>query len=251
MREIKHDKIGVSQAVSFFALGIRIALSPQCRLYLIIPVIINLILLSLCGYALYSYIKPLIFSLFESFPDFLVFIAYIVTALLAITIFAMSCYIFSTVATIIASPFYGLLADKVENMLNGTRGDDMGFTDIIKDIPRIIRREFRKQLFFIPLAMLCLLITVIPVINIVAPLCWFMLTSWMGCIQYADYAYDNHKISFNSMQSDLKRNFIPSFTLGAMIAILLAVPILNLIIPPAAVCAGTKYYIELQKNYSL
>ena len=251
MREIKQDRIGFLDVASYLFQGIKIALNPECRMFLVIPVLINLILLSFCGYALYANIKPLIISLFESFPDFLIFIAYIITGLLAITIFVMSCYIFSTVATIIASPFYGLLADRVENILNGTKGDDLGLIGIIKDIPRIIRRECRKQLFFLPLALLCLVITFIPFINIIAPLCWFLLTSWMGCIQYTDYAYDNHRISFKSMHSDLKRNLIPSFTLGAMIAFLMAVPVVNLIIPPAAVCAGTKYYLQMQKYYSL
>ena len=73
----------------------------------------------------------------------------------------------------------------------------------------------------------------------------------MGALQYTDYAYDNHKISFSLMMSDLKNNTIPTFTIGAVIAFLLGIPVLNILIPPAAVCAGTKYYVEMQKNNSL
>ena len=69
--------------------------------------------------------------------------------------------------------------------------------------------------------------------------------------KYTDYAYDNHKISFSDMQRDLKSNKLSTFTMGAFIAFALCVPLLNLIIPPAAVCAGTKYYLSLQKTTKL
>ena len=109
----------------------------------------------------------------------------------------------------------------------------------------------RKQLFFLPLAFFGLIIYFIPLVNILAPVYWFLLTAWMGALQYTDYAYDNHKISFADMQRDLKSNKLSTFTMGAFIAFALCVPLLNLIIPPAAVCAGTKYYLSLQKTTKL
>lgn len=144
-------------------------------------------------------------------------------------------------------PFYGLLADKAERIINGTHGDDMTVFELIKDIPRILKRELRKQLFFLPLALLCLVISFVPVINIISPVLWFVLTSYFGCLQYADYSYDNHKISFNQMQQDLKGSFLSSFCMGAVIALSLSIPLLNLFVPAAAVCAGTRYFVSLQK----
>ena len=127
----------------------------------------------------------------------------------------------------------------------------MGVVDIIKDIPRILLRECKKQMFFLPLAFICLMITIIPFLNFLSPFLWFALTSWMGCLQYVDYAYDNHKITFTMMQKDLRNNMLPTFTIGASIAVCLCVPVLNILIPPAAVCAGTKYFVELQKRYQI
>lgn len=91
------------------------------------------------------------------------------------------------------------------------------------------------------------MISIIPVINVFSPIAWFLLTAWMGALQYTDYAYDNHKISFTLMMNDLKTHTIPTFTIGATVAFLLGIPVLNILIPPAAVCAGTKYYVEMQK----
>ena len=210
-------EITISEAITYIFTGLKLALSKECRLYIIIPLIVNVLFMSTLG----------------------------------IMIIFVCGYFFSTVATIIASPFYGLLADKVEALINGTHGDDMGVVDLLKDIPRILAREFKKQLFFLPLALICLVISIIPVINVFSPIAWFLLTAWMGALQYTDYAYDNHKISFTLMMNDLKTHTIPTFTIGATVAFLLGIPVLNILIPPAAVCAGTKYYVEMQKVNSL
>ena len=249
--EIKVEQITVPKALFYLVDGLKIALSPKCRAYVVIPIIVNILLLILLGYGTFTYLKALVFELFDMFPAFLVFFAYVICALLGLTIFCVACYCFSTIATIIASPFYGLLADKVESEINGTHGDDMGVVDIIKDIPRILLRECKKQMFFLPLAFICLMITIIPFLNFLSPFLWFALTSWMGCLQYVDYAYDNHKITFTMMQKDLRNNMLPTFTIGASIAVCVCVPVLNILIPPAAVCAGTKYFVELQKRYQI
>ncbi len=243
-------RMGIKDALAFLNEGIGLCLSPQCRLYVILPVTVNFILLSALGYILYNYLSSLIFTLFETIPDFLSFVAYILSFILSATIIFVGCYVFSTVATIIASPFYGLLADRVEMILNNTCGDDMNLMQLIGDVPRILLREFKKQMFFVPLALLCLIISFIPALNFISPVLWFALTAWMGCLQYCDYAYDNHKIPFASMQKDLKNNAYATFSFGAVISIALSVPLLNIIIPPAAVCAGTRYYLEMQKRRS-
>lgn len=240
--------ITVADAINYLGDGFKIALSKECRLYIIIPVLINLILMSTLGYILYSYISEWIFNLVAMWPEFLAFLAYIISFIFAALIIFVSCYFFTTISTIIASPFYGMLADAVELKLNGTKSEDMSLLEILKDVPRILKREVQKQLFFIPLAFICLLITFIPVLNFISPILWFLLTAWMGCLQYVDYAYDNHKVPFAFMKANLKAHPLPTFTFGAVIAFLLAIPIINLLIPPAAVCAGTRYYLEMSKR---
>ena len=160
----------------------------------------------------------------------------------------------STIATIIASPFYGLLAEKAEGLIRGNsvaldNGDSLA--DIVKDVPRIIKRELQKMGFYLPRVLVCLIISFIPVVNIVAPICWFLLAAWMMSVQYVDYAYDNHKISFAQMRHDLSQQRLATFSMGAIISLAMTIPLLNLLIPPAAVCAGTKYYVEMEKRYTL
>jgi CysZ protein len=228
--------------------GLKLALSPQCRAYVIVPIIVNIILLTGGGIAAYLGIKHWIIGWSSSLPSYLEWLGWILVAIAALFIIFLCFWFFSAIATIIASPFYGLLADRAEMAINGTQSEDTGISGAIRDIPRCLKRELKKQLFFLPRALLCLVITLIPVVNVISPVPWFLLGAWMGCLQYADYAYDNHKISFPEMRADLASSKLATFSLGAIVALLTAVPVLNLIIPPAAVCAGTRYYVELRRG---
>ena len=103
-----HHEITFSEAITYIFTGLKLALSKECRLYIIIPLIVNVLFMSTCSYLLFTNIKALIFSLFEGLPDFLSFVAYVLSYLLGIMIIFVCGYFFSTGATIIASPFYGL-----------------------------------------------------------------------------------------------------------------------------------------------
>ena len=246
-----NQEISISDTLNHLIDGVKIAFSKECRAFVIIPIIINIFVMSLGGYFIFSYLNDFIFGLADNWPDFLKFVAYILSTILAIVLGFVGCYFFSTVATIIASPFYGFLSDKVEKMLTGKNANDDTLLDVFKDIPRIVKREVRKQIFFLPRALLCLIIFIIPGVNLIFPVLWFLLTAWMACIQYCDYAFDNHKITFEQMRKDLAANRLATFCFGAVIALVLTIPIFNLIVPPAAVCAGTKYYLKVQEKYTL
>lgn len=253
IKDSTNQEINALQSLSYLVDGLRLAISPHCRLFVIIPIIINSIVLLLGGYFVFQAIYGMLQSYLDMIPEWLSFLSYIVWFLLMASVGFAFCYIFSTIATIIASPFYGLLAEKAEQVIRGVESvtPDEGMSAIIKDVPRILKRELQKMGFYLPRLLVCLIITVIPGVNLIAPICWFLLAAWMMSIQYVDYAYDNHKISFAQMRHDLAQQRLATFSMGAIISLAMTIPFLNLLIPPAAVCAGTKYYVEIQKHFTL
>lgn len=253
LKKHENQDIGMMDAFSYLGVGFQMALSKECRIFVLIPILINIVILSLGGYLTVNWLLGWVDSYISGLPEWLSgILSWILGFLLSVVVGYILCFFFSTIATLIASPFYGLLAERAEKVIRGTSvgEDDASFSDIIKDIPRILNRELRKWMFYLPRLLLCCVISIIPVINIVSPICWFLLAAWMMSIQYMDYAYDNHKISFEQMRKDLWCNRMGAFTLGASVSIMMLVPILNLLVPPAAVCAGTKFYVESQKRIS-
>jgi len=89
-----------------------------------------------------------------------------------------------------------------------------------------------------------LLITIIPVINTVAPFLWVLFGAWMMSIQYADYAADNNDISFAELQSRIRARRFDAFMFGLPAYLLLTVPVVNLILMPIGVAGGTRFWVE-------
>lgn len=250
---IGNSEIGISSMFNYIQEGFRLALTPECRLYVIIPILINIVVLSAGGYLLFTVIYSFLESYVNALPEFLSALAYLIQLILFLSIGFVFVYIFSMVAIIIASPFYGLLAEKAESLIRGENAlnGDEGFAAIIKDVPRILKRELQKLGFYLPRLLVCVVIPFIPVVNLLAPFAWFLLAAWMIGIQYVDYSYDNHKIPFKQMRQELSHQRLATFTFGALISLGMSIPVLNLLLPPAAVCAGARYYVEMQKRFSI
>ena len=52
----------------------------------------------------------------------------------------------------------------------------------------------------------------------VAPFIWFVFAGWMMAIQYADFPFDNHKISFKNMKNALAKRLGKNLTFGMLIS---------------------------------
>ena len=120
-------------------------------------------------------------------PDWLQWLSYLLWPLAVISVLLVFGYFFSTIANWIAAPFNGLLAEQLEARLTGTTPPDTGIFGIMK-MPRIMKREWQKFAWYLPRAVVLLILYFIPGIGqTVAPVLWFLFSAWMLCIQYCDY----------------------------------------------------------------
>ncbi|MCO6524847.1 MAG: EI24 domain-containing protein, partial [Candidatus Schmidhempelia sp.] len=74
---------------------------------------------------------------------------YILSILMIIIIAILFCYLFSTLTNIIASPFNSLLAEQVEQRLTQQQTSNITLFAILKDIPRMIKRELQKFIYYL------------------------------------------------------------------------------------------------------
>jgi len=121
---------------------------------------------------------------------------------------------------------------------------DEGFKEIIKDLPRTLKREWHKIAYYLPRAILLLILFFIPIINIIAGILWFIFGCWMMSVEYVDYPMDNHKKSFKNLHRYLHAHCWISLTFGFSVAIASMIPIVNFFVMPAAVIGGTLLYLE-------
>ncbi|WP_428772096.1 sulfate transporter CysZ [Vibrio sp.] len=229
----------------YFLHGLDLAFQPGIRPFVVLPLLTNILLVGGALYYLFSNLNLWIEQWLGYLPEFLAWLNYVLWPLLALTILATFSYFFSTLANLIASPFNGLLAEKVEQrLISGTVTQD-GWIDLIKDTPRVLAREWRKLIYVVPKALGLFLILLIPALGqTVGPFLWFIFTAWMLAIQYCDYPFDNHKVSFNEMRNNLKQKQGKAYGFGVLVAFFTTIPVLNLFVMPVAVCGATSMWVN-------
>lgn len=127
-------------------------------------------------------------TLMSYVPDWLQWLSYLLWPLAVISVLLVFGYFFSTIANWIAAPFNGLLAEQLEARLTGATPPDTGIFGIMKDVPRIMKREWQKFAWYLPRAIVLLILYFIPGIGqTVAPVLWFLFSARMLAIQYCDY----------------------------------------------------------------
>jgi CysZ protein len=210
-----------------------------------VPLTINVLIFgSLIGWGLSNFIAW-IDSWLAWLPDWLSFLEWILWPLIGITVALVTGYMFTAVALIIASPFNALLAEKAEELITGQPVQGLeGLGAALMSVPRGIFREIAKLMYYIPMALMVLIISFIPAVNAVAPFLWLLLGAWMMSLQFVDYPMDNHQASFKDVRIAVADRRLSSLGFGGMVAALASVPIVNFFVVPAAVVGATILYVE-------
>ena len=230
----------------YFSQGWSLIRLPGIRRFVLLPLLINILFMAGAFYWLFGQLGQWISWIMERVPGWLQWLDYLLWPIAVLSVLFVFTYFFSMVVNFIAAPFNGLLAERLEARLTGK---SLPETSIIKDIPRIMKRELIKLAYYLPRAIVILLLYLVPGVGqTLIPVLWFLFSAWMTTIQYCDYPFDNHKVDFNLMKQRLKQRRIDSLQFGTLVYVFTLLPILNLVIMPVAVCGATAMWVDRYKD---
>ncbi len=222
--------------------GIRLIARPGLRRFVIIPLLVNVLVFTLGIAAGVTWFEGFVAAMQARVPGWLQWLDWVLWPLFVLLLLAVVFYGFSLVANLIAAPFNGLLAEKVELMLTGRPLDqDFDLKRLLKESVPALIDELRKILYALVLAVPFLLLLFVP---IVGPILWFLYTAWVLTLQYTDYPMGNHGLKFAEMRKRLKARRLVSLGFGASTAAMSLVPVLNFIVMPAAVAGATALWLR-------
>ncbi|RLV58836.1 sulfate transporter CysZ [Parashewanella curva] len=231
--------------VNYFLDGLKLIRQPGLRSFVFIPLTINILLFATAFYFAFGQLQVLFDWLDSQLPEILSWLHFLLWPLAIIIMLISMSFVFSSVMNWLAAPFNGLLAEKVEQKLTEKPMYTGGTVDLLKDLPRILGREWQKLKYYLPRALLVLLLFFVPVLGqTVFPFVWFAFSAWMMAIQYCDYPFDNHKVKFDDMKFALKNTKGSSFSFGATVALVSMIPIVNFIVMPVAICGATAMWVD-------
>ncbi|MDX1734601.1 MAG: sulfate transporter CysZ [Halioglobus sp.] len=235
----------IARGVSYLSRGVRMLGHPSLRLFVLVPLLINIVIFASLLTLGFNYVTDLIDWLLSKLPGWLSFLQWILWPLVVVTACLICGYLFTTVALLIASPFNGLLAEKAEELVTGRAVDSQEtLAGALMMIPRGILRELAKLLYYIPLALFVLIVSVIPGVNALGPVLWFLLGAWMMSITFLDYPMDNHRLRFADVKEAARSRRLCSMGFGGVTALCAGVPVLNFFVVPAAVVGATLLWCE-------
>ncbi|WP_462401338.1 sulfate transporter CysZ [Pseudomonas sp. Marseille-QA0332] len=225
--------------------GFKLMLSPGLRLFVLLPLAINLLLFGGLIYLAWHQFSVWVDMLMPTVPHWLGFLDYILWPLFMALALLMMFFTFTLTANVIASPFNGFLAEKVEVMV---RGHDpfpvFSWAELAAMVPRTLGREARKLGYFLPRAIALFVLSLIPVVNVLAAPLWLLFGVWMMAIQYIDYPADNNQMSWQDMIAWLRQKRWQCLGFGGVTYLALMIPFVNLVMMQAAVAGATLFWVR-------
>jgi CysZ protein len=225
-------------AVSYFVKGLKLLGSKGLRQFLWIPVLINFLLYGIVFVWCYYYLGALIDQMI---PTWLHWLRWLLLPLFFTSFFIMAFFTFTLLANLLAAPFYGRLAAKTMSVINGQQS-----TILEPPVLKVLLAECNRAGYFAIRALPLLIISIIPGLNLIAPVLWALFGAWGMALEYMAYPMENAGILFKDQKRLLGNVRLGALSFGGVAALGLTVPFLNIFVAPAAVIGATIYFYDIK-----
>lgn len=227
-------------AVGFLFKGLKLLARPELRKFIIIPMLINVVLYSVALSLGYFYISDLIA---QFIPGWLQWLSWVLWPLFFISFFIGGFFTFTVVANLLAAPFYGKLSAKTLAMVS-----DQAFATAEQPLPKVLLAETKRIGYLGSRAFPLLILSIIPGLNVIAPFLWALFGAWGMALEYLAYPLENQGVLFSEQKALVKSVRLGALSFGGLAVLGLTVPVLNIIVAPAAVIGATLYFHEIKRD---
>jgi CysZ protein len=237
------------QGIGYFFRGLGLLGKPGIRMYVLIPLTINILLFAGLIIFGYSEFMDLVNYLAPEESSWLSWLRWILIPIFFVTSLIIVFFTFTMVANLIGSPFNSLLSAAVEKHLTGSLPENNSdWKAVLKSVIPIMFSELKKMAYYILITIPFLILFIIPVINIIAPFLWMLMIAWVMAVEYTDYPLDNHNVPFTELRRRLRQRRFMAFGFGGSVMFAMSIPILNFFVMPTAVAGATAMAVEKLKG---
>ena len=235
-----------------FLKGVNLMTHPNIRVFVILPFLLNIFFFGAMMLGLLWGWDALIeegmafFPLESSIAEFSLLLPLIWLLKLVLwvaflfLIFSVSGVVFSAFANFFTAPLNGFLSEKVTEVLTHCDIPVLSWRQLIW---RTLVRELQKILYWFPRLLVVFWISFIlgflPGVNLIGIFLSFCFSAWILALQYLDYVFDNHQLSFKSSLSMMRAHRFYCLGFGMSALALSVIPLVHFVAMPVSVCAGT------------
>lgn len=230
-------KVGFGDGLGALIDGFRHLSHPALRAWVVWPILINLAVFAVLAWLLTGWLAGSIQSVVDGLPEWLSFLRWIMWVLAVLMMALVFGVSFTTVTLLIGAPFYVVLTRRAMMLVSVEPFPtaSTGFTAIVQETVSAVLRELSKIRRFIPWVLLALVVSFVPIINVMAPIVWLLVNSWIFAFQFVDYPIDARQRPITETREWLTEHRAAAFGVGAGVALCASVPFLNVVAFPAAI----------------
>ena len=227
--------------------GLRLVTRKGVKRYVALPLLINILVFAIAIWLALGQVDALQAWLVTQLPGWLEWLSWLLWPLFVLGAALIVFFGFAMVASFIAAPFNGFLAEAVERELTGTKPEGSG-RSLMGEVTTAVGGELRKLLYYLKWAIPLLVLSLVPGVNLVAPLAWALFSAWMLAVEYNDYPMGNHGLTFPRQRDLLARRRLLSLGFGGAATVALLIPVVNFLLIPVAVAGATAMWVEQVAN---
>ena len=145
--------------------------------------------------------------------------------------------------TLLGAPWYGKLSEKLETLRTGQLENiEVG---IVRDIGRALLFELKKLCLALGLGIGLTPLGIVPGLSaIVATSGGVAIASLLVCLDFLDPALERRRLRFRQKLGLILRSFPASTSFGLVCLTLVSIPLLNLVMVPLCITAGTLFFCD-------
>lgn len=233
---------GFAEGYRYGISGLRRLFAPGVRLFVIGPILLNALVFSAGTVWLVGSLGQAQSAIEARLPDWLDWLAWIIWPFALVALLIVVWTTFTVLANLIGSPFNGLLAEKMQRSLRP--GTDFPALSIWREAVRAPVAELHKLLYFALLAIPVLLLTFVPVVNVLTPVAWVVFGSWLFAVEYCEYPLSNTGMRLDEIRRLLRSRRGLALGFGAGVMTMTLIPGLNLVAMPSAVIGASRLWAD-------
>jgi CysZ protein len=226
--------------IGYLFQGVQWLGKPELRKFILIPIFINVVLYGIVLALGYFYVDELIQ---QFIPLWLRWLDWLLWPVFFISFFVAGFFTFTVLANLLAAPFYGHLSAKTLALISNQA--------VVSDEPplaKVMAAEVKRALYFVTRAVPLVILSFIPGVNVVAPVLWALFGAWGMALEYMAYPLENAGVLFAEQKQLLKSVRLGALSFGGLAVVGLTLPVLNIIVAPAAVIGATIYFNAVKKD---
>ena len=222
--------------------GLSLLFRRGTRFQVLLPLLVNIVVFSLGIVWLVDATGNLQATAESWLPAWLDWMAWLLWPIAVVGVLVVVWLGFTLMANLIGSPFNGFLSERVQQQ----HAPELktGSLPVWQEAIKAPYFEIVKIAYFVVLAIPPLLLSFIPLINVLAPFAWAAYGAWILAVEYCDYPMSNAGIRLRDQKIILRQERWRALGFGAGVMTLTVIPGLNLVAMPSAVIGATLMWCD-------